>query len=85
MNLVFLAIYDSKAEAFLPPFTAQTTAVGIRTFAQAVNDENSPFHQHPGDYTLFHLGEFDQVKGHIIPGEAQLNLGLAATFIEATS
>lgn len=71
------AIYDSKAEAHLPPFTSLTTAVAIRQFQATVANLESDFARFPADYTLFELGTWDQLDGQIQMYEAKMNLGTA--------
>lgn len=71
------SVYDSKAEAYLIPFFASTDAVAMRMFTQAAADPNHNFHQFAADYTLFHIGEWDEEKGSLIPAEAHYNLGNA--------
>jgi hypothetical protein len=65
MNIQLFSIHDVKAGAYLPPFTLPTTQMAKRTFADTVNDRNHSFSKHPEDYTLFHIGEFDDESGMI--------------------
>lgn len=74
-------VYDSKAEAFLTPFFSQTTATAIRSFEQAANDPQHQFHLHPGDYTLFEIGEWHEIEGQLVMNQTHLNLGTAITYI----
>lgn len=53
------AIYDSKANAYLPPFFLPTVAMAVRVFSDCVNSDSHQFGLHPQDYTLFHLGIWD--------------------------
>lgn len=53
------SIYDSKAEAYLPPFSFPARGQAVRTFADSCNDPAHMFNKHPEDYTMFALGEFD--------------------------
>jgi len=53
------SVYDSKAETYTPPFFQHREAMAIRTFSDCVNDPGHTFGMHPEDYTLFHLGEYD--------------------------
>jgi hypothetical protein len=46
------AIYDVKAEQFLPPFFAKTNGVEIRMFEQAANDQQHDFNKYAEDYSL---------------------------------
>jgi len=52
-------VYDSKAEAYLPPFYEQTKGSALRAFMDTCSRPDHPFYKHPEDYTLFHLGSFD--------------------------
>lgn len=80
MKLIIFSVFDSKADAFITPFFSPTVAVGVRSFATAANDPNCQFAVHPGDYSLFELGEFDQEKGSVTTLKAMKNHGLALTF-----
>lgn len=63
------AVYDSKVEAYMQPFYARTTGEALRSWEQACNDGNSPMSQHPSDFTLLEIGEYNektgQLTGHI--------------------
>lgn len=64
--LAAFSVYDSKANAFLPPFFFPTKAMATRVFADCCNDKEHQFGRHPADYTLFHLGHFDTDSGELI-------------------
>ena len=74
------SVYDSKAEAFLPPFFSPTTAVGVRVFEAAANDVEHVFRTFGADFTLFELGEFDERIAKFDLRDAPENLGTALTF-----
>lgn len=59
MNLVICSIFDKKAKAFLPPFFLPRWEMAIRTFKDCVNSTEHQFGQHPEDYILTHVGDFD--------------------------
>lgn len=80
MHMKAFAIYDSKAEAHIPPFFHGATGEAIRSFETAANNPEHQFHNHAADYTLFEIGSFDQVKGLLIPLEKTINLGCALHF-----
>lgn len=82
MKLQVFSVFDSKAEAFIQPWYSQTLGTAIRSFEAAVNTEAHDFQKHAGDYTLFHLGEFDQTLGQFTQLPAAVNLGLAVNFIK---
>lgn len=70
MMLSIFAVFDSKAAVFGTPFFDQQEASAIRNFSDAVNDSSNPnnmWHKHPEDFSLFHLGEFDNNSGELVP------------------
>lgn len=79
--LKVFAVHDSKAEAFLRPFTTLTRGQAIRGFSDAVNDKGHEFNKHPDDYTLFQIGEFDEQSGILVAGTPE-TLGNAIQFLE---
>lgn len=66
MKLIALAVWDDKAEAYLPPFFVAAPGQGIRLFTDGCNDKESPFGKHPSDYRLYRLGEFDDSSGELV-------------------
>jgi hypothetical protein len=60
-----LAVYDSKAEAYMRPFVARSTGEAIRSFSDEVNsgDKNSPVCHHSEDFILYELGTWDELTG----------------------
>ena len=59
MKTKIFTVYDSKAEAYMPPFFMQSTGQAMRVFEDTVKDEEHAFAKHPEDYTIFELGVFD--------------------------
>lgn len=59
MKMLACAVYDEKAEAYLPPFYVAAPGQAIRLFEDSCNDKESQFGKHPGDYKLYRVGEFD--------------------------
>lgn len=57
------AAYDSAAKAYLSPFQLPREEMAIRAFTDVVNSANHDFANHPEDYALFLLGEFDNRTG----------------------
>lgn len=57
------SVFDSKSEAHSLPFYQQHEGQALRTFSDWVNDPVTPYSKHPSDYTLFSLGEYDDVTG----------------------
>lgn len=79
MTKVF-SIHDSKVEAYLAPFFMRAIGEAVRAFETTVNDPKSLFNQYPGDYTLFHVADYDEQSGIITPLKTFTNLGNAVEF-----
>lgn len=56
-------VYDEKAHAYLPPFFQSQLGQATRIFADCCNKADHQFGVHPSDYTLFHLGTYDNFDG----------------------
>jgi len=55
-------IYDSKIEAYLQPFFMPTKGAAIRAVTDTLASPDHIFAKHPEDYTLFHLGSYEDGK-----------------------
>lgn len=62
MILRVFAIYDSKAEAYLPPFTMKSKGEAIRALSGLVNDAQHNFCKYAEDFTLFDIGSWDDTS-----------------------
>lgn len=60
------AVYDTKAGAYMTPYFAPTTGVGVRLFVDVVSDVETMFHKHPEDFTLYEVAEWDEYKGRFV-------------------
>ena len=59
------SVYDAKAEMHNTPMFVSTEAFAIRNFADVCNNPQHPMGQHPEDYHLYFLGEYDDDTGTI--------------------
>lgn len=75
------AIYDSKAAYFQAPFYERNNATAIRAFMQAAR-EKGPYNSFAADYTLFCIGEYDDLSGKITGRDSYENLGTALQYLE---
>lgn len=75
---MMFSIYDSKAEAYIPPFPAETIGLALRRFQQAAEEPNSNINKWPTDFCLFHVGWFDQANADYKKIEPKVSLGLAS-------
>lgn len=80
VNQVF-SVFDTKAQAFLPPFYATNGAVACRMMLDACSDPKHPFNVHSGDYNLFQVASFDDDTGRFDPLDSFVNLGSLVTFL----
>jgi hypothetical protein len=74
------AVFDSKADAFAQPFFSETTETAVRAFATECRNPASGLHQHAEDYTLFHIGSYDQANGQLNAMLAPIHLAHALQF-----
>lgn len=79
MLLQVFSIYDSKVEAYLQPFFAPTKGAAIRYFSDAIADPQHQFFKHCEDFTLFHLGSYDD-SGGLFDCDAPVSVGNAVEF-----
>ena len=85
MFLHMFAIFDRKAEAFLPPFFLPAEGMALRTFEDCVNDSGHAFGAHPEDYTLFKLGMFDDANASIEMLSTPISRGIGVSFLKPVS
>lgn len=58
-------IYDSKSETYGKPFHEQNTATALRSARNILTNPDSVITHNPEDFTLWHMGEFDDNTGEI--------------------
>lgn len=63
--MLIFTVFDDKAGAFLPPFTAKSAGLAIRMFEQLSSQPDHQFCMHAGDFTLFQVGTFDELTGEV--------------------
>ena len=78
----YFQIFDSKAEAYQPPFYVKTRGIAMRAFVAAANDPSGEIGRFPADYTLFECGEWSEFSGEHAPYEAKKAIGAALEFVE---
>jgi len=80
MKTNLFSVYDSAAARFTEPWPAATVELALRRFRHTVNAEGNDIAMFPEDYTLFHVGEFDQETGLVTRFSSPHSLGVAVTF-----
>jgi hypothetical protein len=65
MILILCSVKDRAADAFGRPMFVPSAGVAIRSFSDEVNrqDTENQLYNHPDDFDLFELGEFDDSTG----------------------
>jgi len=59
------AIYDSVAKRYMRPFFMRTQAEALRGFTDVANDDGHEISQHPTDFSLMVIGEWDETNGNL--------------------
>lgn len=74
------SLFDSKAKLFSQPFFALNDAVAKR-MCHASAQGDSALAKNPEDYSLFHIGEFDDDKGLLFPAGQNVNVCLISSLL----
>jgi len=69
MNNEIFAIFDTKAEAYMPPFFERNAMTAIRALEAAMNDPEHPLRKNAEDYTLYHIATWNPETGEITVGQ----------------
>lgn len=67
MKYQIYSVRDEAVESFGVPFFSATEAGATRSFRMVCNDPSSTVHHCPGDFALYHIGEFDDENGLFNP------------------
>lgn len=75
------SLYDEKTETWSNPFIHASLGDAIRSFTDAINDTNpqSLLVAHPEDFTLFHVGDFNEIDG-VVTGITKKPVGNGIDF-----
>lgn len=77
MKIQMFAVYDSTTQIYAQPNFLATIQVAQRMWPEAANDPNSQIGKYPADFTLFHLGEYDDETGKFTNLHTPVSLGTA--------
>lgn len=75
MIIKMFAIYDEKALAHVTPFFMHNEMMAVREFRNLASDDKTQIGKNPTDFSLWHLGEFDDNTGEVIPERTLLIAG----------
>ena len=65
MKLFSYSVYDVKVQIYNTPFFFPHDVHAIRAFERLRQDPQSFVSQHPDDYQLYCVGEFDDTRGRL--------------------
>lgn len=68
------AVRDAKAELFSKPILAVTPGEAERAFAESINRPDTIHNNHPQDFDLYQLGEYDDNTGKMFPLPTPLHM-----------
>jgi len=89
MKLNAYSIFDNKALVYQMPFFAPNDGHAVRAFGDIANSSDTLVGRHPGDFSLFHVGEYDDQNAslsglsplrHVIDAVALVRLQPAPMF-----
>lgn len=81
MKTKIYSIFDVKVGAYNFPFTMRSNGEALRAFADMANSGDTKIGQHPEDYLLYAVGEFDDERGIVTPLQPHETLGKAVEFV----
>lgn len=82
MQKGIFAIFDDKAAVFATPFFSPNEFVATRDLSSAVNDPMTSLFKHPADFSLYHLGDFDDASGAISSFDKPVHICTASSLKE---
>lgn len=81
-NDYIFSIYDNVANHYEPPFVEKNKGTAIRRIQDLItNNQNSPYAKFPDNFSLAHIGYFDNSDGSILDIESENVI----TFMELTN
>lgn len=80
MMLMIFSVRDVKSNSFNSVLHIKPTrAAAVRDFTSVVNSpESGLLNQYPEDFELYHVGDFDDEKGFVVPIDPPVRLVSAA-------
>lgn len=69
MRRAVCAVYDSAINSYGQPFFVSAVGAALRSFVDEVNRKagDNQLNQHPEDFVLFYLADFDDETGEFVP------------------
>lgn len=74
-----MVLFDAKARAFWTPFCCSHAEVGVRSVQGASLKAGTALCDHASDFTLYHIGTFNDELGQYEMFPQHINLGLVSS------
>ena len=78
MKYLLMAIRDRASKVYDRPVPTRSEPEAIRMLADIAKDESTMIGQHPDDFTMFHIGYYDDATGTITPEDAPAKVATAS-------
>lgn len=79
------SIRDAAVSVYHPPYFQANDYEALRSFATVANDSKTSIHQHPQDYDLYYIGEYDDNTGKMSPLDTPQHLKKASEMMQKTA
>lgn len=83
MKLFVFSVFDAAVGSHAQPFFARSQLEATRMFVDAVQDRGTNLNKHPGDFTLWRLGEFDDQLGRFFESKEPVITAAAVMALDA--
>lgn len=67
MIIEYYSIFDSKSMTYSQPEAFMNDSVAVRAAQNLIDDQSTEIARHPGDFSLFHVGFFDDSTAEFTP------------------
>lgn len=81
MKLEVFSVFDSSVGAYLQPMFFRSKGEAIRAFGSAVASTEHHFNKHAPDFTLFHVGTWDDERCIFSSLPTPVSIGIAVEFL----
>lgn len=78
------SVFDEKAMAYLQPFYFNHHGEALRSFERIVKTADTMVANHPSDFKLYHIGEFDNVSGKLSALNEPFFLANASDYVKSS-
>lgn len=82
METKIFSVYDEASEAYMMPFYSWQNASAIRAVVQQMQDPQSMLSLHPKDFSLYHMGSFNDQDGKIDAISPPILIGRLTDYLE---